>query len=151
MGLDVLGWALSWTSPLSLKPPCGIPANEAAHGEIPRWDRERLEIHRAIVIRQVGNWYVNCQRSSGEIPRWDRERLEIHRAIVIRQVGNWYVNCQRSSCLLIIYLFTIWVLCILYIVWANCLFVSTFKYNKWHFALLLQIWNLSLIICLLLI
>jgi len=93
MGLDVLGWALSWTSPLSLKPPCGIPANEAAHGEIPRWDRERLEIHRAIVIRQV---------------------------------GNWYVNCQRSSCLFIIYLFTIWVLCILSIVWANCLFVSTF-------------------------
>jgi len=29
----VLGWAFSWTSPLSPGPPGGIPASEAAQGE----------------------------------------------------------------------------------------------------------------------
>ena len=31
--LDILGWASSWTSPLSPRPPGGIPAGEAAQGE----------------------------------------------------------------------------------------------------------------------
>ena len=31
--LDVVGWASSWTSPLSARPPGGIPASEAAQGE----------------------------------------------------------------------------------------------------------------------
>jgi len=31
-GLDILGWAFSWTSPLSPRPPGGIPASEAAQG-----------------------------------------------------------------------------------------------------------------------
>ena len=31
--LYVLGWASSWTSPLSPRPPGGIPASETAQGE----------------------------------------------------------------------------------------------------------------------
>jgi len=31
--LDTLGWASSCTSPLSHRPPGGIPASEAAQGE----------------------------------------------------------------------------------------------------------------------
>jgi len=31
--LDVLGWAFSWTSPLSPRPPGRIPASEDAQGE----------------------------------------------------------------------------------------------------------------------
>jgi len=30
---DILGWAFSWTSSLSPRPPGGIPASEAAQGE----------------------------------------------------------------------------------------------------------------------
>jgi len=29
----VLGWAFSWTSPLSPRPPGGIPVSEATQGE----------------------------------------------------------------------------------------------------------------------
>ena len=33
---DILGWAFSWTSSLSPRPPGGIPASEAAQGEYKR-------------------------------------------------------------------------------------------------------------------
>ena len=32
--LNIPGWAFSWTSPLSHRPPGGSPASEAAQGEL---------------------------------------------------------------------------------------------------------------------
>jgi len=38
IGFNVLGWAFSWTNPLSPRLPGGIPASEAAQGRVTRYE-----------------------------------------------------------------------------------------------------------------